>query len=291
MKRILALMLAAVMLLSLAACGDKNEKAKKETDGGQIETTAPETDITKKESNKTGEFTYDFSSPEEDLENAPGYQYFIQEIQTEETDITKLLTEETTYEAITAEIQKITGFEDVEPAQEPLNNEVQVTDSEGNILETQTNNDLIIYAQTPDLKHEIDVAVYTSNGYHYLTYGTMQPITAFENWESELDISNIPEIMKNVTGMTLTEKDIAKMLSNIEGLKTQTPDNQIYMVSITDPETYSAIQVTLLNNGEGPTIGIIGSRYIELAGFEDNTPEVEGVPEPENAKEPEDIAE
>lgn len=270
MKKILALLLTAIMLLSLAACngGKSDEKTKDKPEPGKVDVN-PSPDENKKQPDTV--LTYDFSNPEEDLENSPGYQYFIQTVPTEETDLTKIAAAELNdnyYANIKTAINAITEFKTAEVLQEKLNQSIQLTDKNGNIIDAPEEDNQIIYAQTPDYIHEIDAAIYPQEGYTYLTYGTMQDIENIATWQTDFDMAKIPELMRKATGLTITKKDIETMMKNIQELQTRIPDQPIYMVSVTDPETFSAVQTALLYHNEKTTIGITGSRYIDMANNE-----------------------
>ena len=96
----------------------------------------------------------------------------------------------------------------------------------------------------------------------------MQDIENIATWQTDFDMAKIPELMREATGLTITKKDIEAMMKNIQELQTRIPDQPIYMVSVTDPETFSAVQTALLYHNEKTTIGITGSRYIDMANNE-----------------------
>ena len=262
MKRILTLLLTCAMILSLAACGNKDDDKTK----GQPDTEKHEQDQTEVQAPETN--GYDLTNPEEDRENAPGYLYYVQTVPTKETGLTSLLTSEyndSYCDNIATEIQKIPLFSRCEVIQEPISTGVELVDENGNPVEDTAANDVIVYVQDEAYVNEISVAVYQGAGYSYLTYGKMEYVEDPETWSDELDISDIPELTETITGMTITEDDIAEMIKQLVDLRKELPDEAIYMASITDPETYSTIQVAILPY-EGPDlIGFTASRYIERA--------------------------
>ena len=267
MKRLMTMLLAAIMLLSLAACGTddqtKQDKKQAETDK-KIET----------EDNTTGKkkpdgITYDFENPEEDRENSPGYVYFVQSIPTEETGMTEILKKPVTddyYDIIANEIKTYPLFSRSEILQEKINQDTQLIDDDGNVINDETESeDMLIYVQDEPNVNEIAVAVYKSVGYNYITYGSMQQVEDITTYADELDLDTIPQMAKNICGITVTKEDLTALLEKIKEMKAELPDEAIYMASIMDPESFDAIQVALLPY-EGPdTIGITTSRYIETA--------------------------
>lgn len=243
MKKFLSIMLALAMLLSLTACGKKTEK-----DNGD---TGPETEEL--------ETIYDFSSPEVDPENAPAYYYYIQSVNADETSLTKLLAEipgEGYADKVQDEIRKIAQFSRSDIVMQYMDNgEDDVPPEEGN--------DYVIYAQDIEYSHEIDVSVYGSLGYNYITYGTTQTISDIALYESQLDIDSIPELCAATTGIKVSRNDIVKALNIIQEIMALQPNETIYMVSVTDPQTYNSFQVALLPYEESQMVAITASRYIE----------------------------
>ena len=93
----------------------------------------------------------------------------------------------------------------------------------------------------------------------------MQQVEDIATYADELDLDTIPQMAKNICGITVTKEDLTALLEKIKEMKAELPDEAIYMASIMDPESFDAIQVALLPY-EGPdTIGITTSRYIETA--------------------------
>ena len=253
-RKILAAALMAAMLLALPACGGNAEKEKNQPDGAMTEQPTEDTSKATRPESTGKNLTYDFSSPEEDLENAPGFRYYIQTIPVEETEITNSLSKpfgEGYYDALMDVISGTTLFE-----------AAQIIEA-GDDTESGSD-DKMFYATTPDAKHEIDVAVYAADGYAYLTYGTIQPVTDFASWEADMDASDVPALMKEVTGMALTMDDIREMVDGAIAMESDAGENGLRMVSITDPMSYDSMQVALLENTESKTVAVTGSRYIEF---------------------------
>lgn len=270
MKRLMTMLLAAIMLFGLAACGTDDATKQDKQDKKQVETDKKiETEDNTTGKKKPDGITYDFENPEEDRENSPGYVYFVQSIPTEKTGMTEILKKPVTddyYDIIANEIKTYPLFSRSEILQEKINQDTQLIDDDGNVINDETESeDMLIYVQDEPNINEIAVAVYKSVGYNYITYGSMQQVEDIATYADELDLDTIPQMAKNICGITVTKEDLTALLEKIKEMKAELPDEAIYMASIMDPESFDAIQVALLPY-EGPdTIGITTSRYIETA--------------------------
>lgn len=265
MKKILALGIAAAMLLVLTACGG-NDKTKAEPNDDAHVTEQTDTSVEKK-ANRPDGLTYDMSSPEEDRENAPGYVYFVQEIPKTDTELSKLAAcepDESYYDKVEAAFKSMPLFSRAEITQEDLGQNTEVTDLEGNPLDNgDENKNFVIYANDEAQANEVAIAVYPDSGYNSLSYGSMQYITDIESWQDSMDTTTTAEQITNITGMTLTEKDVGALMETVLKTKTELPDEAVYMASIMDPATYDSIQVTLLPYEGDNMVTITAARYIE----------------------------
>lgn len=276
LEKILTLALAAVLVLSLAACGAKQKAEPGDETMNESGTTEPAGSGTE---NTTGDGPlYTYEKPDVDTVNSPSYVYYAQTIRTTDSAFLAALATDNADpdypETVNAAIKAIPAFANTEPKQESLaapddGVTVEVSgeepEDEPQTVEQPSDEtgDYIIYAQDTDLKHEVDVAIYPSDAYDYVTYGTMQDVTDIENTD-ELDLEAVPGLIREAAGIEINRADIDVMLEKLREMRTELPDEAVYVISIVDPQTYNSVQVTMLPYEDHQRVAVTASRYVEM---------------------------